>query len=81
MYVYYTVGRAEIKSHSRKRKLWTLSTVKYFNYFSVSLNSDVCVVEAAKIGFPSDGENDLLIANPVKDWLKYAKTRLNRQKV
>ncbi|KAF2884451.1 hypothetical protein ILUMI_21717 [Ignelater luminosus] len=39
------------------------------------------IYQAAKTGFPSGGENDLLIANPVKDWLKFARSRMNRQKV
>ncbi|KAF2901641.1 hypothetical protein ILUMI_04548, partial [Ignelater luminosus] len=39
------------------------------------------VYQAAKAGFPEEGRNDLLIANPVKDWLKYARGRLNKQKI
>ncbi|KAF2887531.1 hypothetical protein ILUMI_18642, partial [Ignelater luminosus] len=38
------------------------------------------IYQAAKTSFPTDGENDLLIANPAKNWLKMARCRLKRQK-
>jgi hypothetical protein len=34
------------------------------------------LAEAAKVNFPSSEKNDLVVANSVKLWLKFAKARM-----
>lgn len=38
------------------------------------------ILDAAKINYPLQERGDLTVANAVKDWLKFAKTRMSKQK-
>ncbi|KAJ8939912.1 hypothetical protein NQ314_010951 [Rhamnusium bicolor] len=82
------VGGSGLESHTRRilKFLITNEIACSFNWKRRNKiafeNTRIMAIiyEAAKLNFPVSERNDLVVANSVKDWLKYAKARLSEKK-
>ncbi|KAJ8928686.1 hypothetical protein NQ314_018696, partial [Rhamnusium bicolor] len=82
------VGGSGLESHSRRilKFLITNELACSFNWKGMDKitfeNTRIMAIiyDAAKLNFPISERNDLVVANSVKDWLKYTKARLSGKK-
>lgn len=79
---FYTTGKGETRFLLKQLRQWTWFTVstEQFTHQFLFLWHYMHVLAAVKLNYSAGDINELKIANSVKDWLKYAKVRMGKNK-